>query len=100
MSTVHPEPRPVADKVDAFIRHERATAQTATNRTPLDASGAYDLHRLAADVHAMGWTDGHVTGYSQGYAAAEHDVKARIDALETRLTDLLATVSQDAPDGR
>lgn len=58
----HPEPQQVAQMVEDYVQTSLSNAQQFSNSTPLDESGAYSLHRLAAAIYAAGWRDGHITG--------------------------------------
>lgn len=55
----------VAQAVEMYVDSELADAVKFTNRTPLDESGIWSLHALAAEIYAAGWAD------------AEHVVTAR-----------------------
>jgi hypothetical protein len=37
-----------------------ADARNYENRSPLDDSGVWDLHRLAAQIYALGFDDGEI----------------------------------------
>jgi hypothetical protein len=52
------EPREVAEAVERYVAAELADARKYENRTPLDDSGAWSLHRLAANVFALGFEAG------------------------------------------
>jgi hypothetical protein len=53
-----PEPRAIAEMVEEYATSEVRDAQKYTNRTPLDDSGVWSLHDLAARIYAMGHEDG------------------------------------------
>lgn len=44
--------------VEEYVDTELQQAEKYTNRTPLDDSGIWSLHALAADLYAMGFDDG------------------------------------------
>lgn len=52
------EPQQVIQNVEQYIESELDAAARYDNREPLDSSGAYSLHRLAAEIYAAGWADG------------------------------------------
>jgi hypothetical protein len=52
------EPREVAEAVERYVDAELADARKYDNRTPLDDSGVWSLHRLAASVFALGFEAG------------------------------------------
>jgi hypothetical protein len=52
------EPREVAEAVERYVERELADAAKYENRTPLDDSGVWSLHRLAASVFALGFESG------------------------------------------
>jgi hypothetical protein len=55
----HPiEPLPVVHLIEEYLSHELAQCQQFENRTPLDDSGIWSLHRLAAEIYGLGFNDG------------------------------------------
>ena len=58
MTAHHIEPRTIVDLVEDYIRRELAEVEKYSNRTPLDDSGIYSLHRLAAAIYAEGFQAG------------------------------------------
>lgn len=52
------EPREVAEAVERYVVAELADARKYENRKPLDDSGVWSLHRLAAKVFALGFEAG------------------------------------------
>lgn len=48
----------VVGAVEMYVSDELRKATQYDNRTPLDESGIYSLHLLAAHVYAMGYDDG------------------------------------------
>lgn len=52
------EPKVIADIVEAFVNDEHDQDRKYTNRTPLDESGVWTLHQLAAEIYAQGFHDG------------------------------------------
>jgi hypothetical protein len=52
------EPREVAEAVERYVERELADAAKYDNRTPLDDCGVWSLHRLAANVFALGFEAG------------------------------------------
>ncbi|MCW6003901.1 hypothetical protein K1W54_04795 [Micromonospora sp. CPCC 205371] len=71
------EPREVAEAVERYVAQELAEARKYENRTPLDDSGVWSLHRLAANIFAL------------GFAAGEQvaDIRARGQRQRDRETD-------------
>lgn len=55
--THHIEPEPVAQLVETYVEDELRDAEKFTNRTPLDDSGVWSLHQLAAVIYAAAWND-------------------------------------------
>lgn len=58
MTAHHIEPREIVDLVEDYVRRELADVEKYSNRTPLDDSGIYSLHRLAAAIYADGFQAG------------------------------------------
>jgi hypothetical protein len=52
------EPKAIADLVEEFVNDEHRDAGKWENRTPLDESGVFSLHRMAADIYAAGFEEG------------------------------------------
>ena len=48
------EPEEVAELVEQYVATELGNAAKFDNCTPLDESGIYSLHRLAAELYAIG----------------------------------------------
>ncbi|WP_052956748.1 hypothetical protein [Mycolicibacter heraklionensis] len=48
----------VAELVDRYAERELDDARKFDNSTPLDESGIYSLHMLAARIYAYGFSDG------------------------------------------
>ena len=53
-----PVPPDVARTVETYVNGELADAKQYSNRTPLDESGVWSLHRLVAAAYARGFSDG------------------------------------------
>lgn len=51
-------PREVAELVERYVSAELADFAKYDNREPLDESGVYSLHCLAAKIYAQGFDDG------------------------------------------
>lgn len=62
------EPAAVITAVEDYVRRELDDAARYDNRTPLDETGIYDLHLLAARVYALGYSDGEVAESGRGGA--------------------------------
>jgi len=52
------EPKAIAELVEEFVNDEHRDAGKWENRTPLDESGVFSLHRMAADIYAAGFEEG------------------------------------------
>lgn len=55
------EPQAIADLVEDFVNDEHEDDRKYTNRAPLDSSGVWTLHQLAAEIYAIGFNDGLLT---------------------------------------
>ena len=53
-----PVPVNVVSEVEAYVNAELADAAQYENRTPLDDSGVWTLHRLVAEAYSRGFGDG------------------------------------------
>lgn len=51
-------PASVVQAAEDYVESELTDAARYDNRTPLDESGIWSLHRLAAAIYAIGWADG------------------------------------------
>jgi hypothetical protein len=54
----HVEPLTVAEAVENYVESELRDEAKYENRKPLDESGVWSLHALAARIYAQGWADG------------------------------------------
>jgi len=52
------EPTQIAALVETFVNDEFDDDRKYTNRTPLDESGVWTLHQVAAEIYALGFADG------------------------------------------
>ena len=52
------EPFAITQLVDMFVDEELRDAAKYSNRSPLDDSGVYALHDLAARIYAIGFNEG------------------------------------------
>lgn len=73
MADIQIETPAVVQLIEEYIRCELRDATQFTNRTPLDESGIYDLHRVAARVYAAGWRDGERAAMERAHAQAQRD---------------------------
>lgn len=71
------EPEPVVQAVEQYVSGEHRAADQYDNKTPLDESGIYDLHTLAAQVYAMGWDDGERAAMRKAQAEMSRAEKAK-----------------------
>lgn len=53
-----PVPNEVVQAVDGFVDEELRDAAKFENRSPLDESGVFALHLLAAHIYSLGWKAG------------------------------------------
>lgn len=68
------EPFAVAQMVETYVDSELRDAAKYTNREPLDDSGVYGLHDLAARIYALGFNEGEVV---EGHRARERRIRAQ-----------------------
>lgn len=54
------EPRDVIDMVERYVDKSLRDAQKYSNSQPLDDLGVFNLHRLAAEIYAVGFKDGEI----------------------------------------
>jgi hypothetical protein len=80
MSEHRIEPQDVINLVEDYVMSELSDAEKYSNRKPLDESGIFDLHRLAAEVYAAGWKAG-------DFAAATREAKVRARERDARRHD-------------
>jgi len=52
------EPKAITDLVETFVNDEHEDDRKYENRTPLDESGVWSLHQLAAEIFALGFDEG------------------------------------------
>jgi len=62
VADAHIETPEVARIVEEFISTEHRDAARYDNRSVLDESGEWDLHRLAARIYELGYKDGRFAG--------------------------------------
>lgn len=81
MTDIAIETAVVVQLVEEYVLHELHDAAKFTNRAPLDESGIYDLHRVAARVYAAGWRDGERAAMERAHAQDQRGrERAVIDA--------------------
>lgn len=68
MSDAIPVPQGVVQTVEEYVYSELSNAEKYENRTPLDESGIWSLHRLAAQIYAMGFDAGERIEHERGRA--------------------------------
>lgn len=56
--TVLPTPSNIPQMVDQYVLDELEQEQKYSNRSPLDESGIFSLHQLAARIYQCGYEDG------------------------------------------
>lgn len=76
MSGYPVEPRVVVEQVEQYVDEELRDARKYENSTPLDESGVGSLHRLAANIYAIGFADGES-------ASRERELARRRREMET-----------------
>lgn len=52
------EPQSVIQLVESYVDEELSDVKKFDNRAPLDESGIWSLHDLAAKIYAQGYQDG------------------------------------------
>ena len=52
------EPQAIVALIEGFVNDEHNDDRKYTNRTPLDESGVWSLHQLAAEIYAAGFEEG------------------------------------------
>jgi hypothetical protein len=70
------EPVAVAERVDRYVDRALRDAAKFDNSAPLDVDGVWDLHRLAAEIYAIGHEDG------ERVADARHRAKEVRDKMK------------------
>lgn len=72
MSTnrIPPVPSEVIFAVDHYADNELSDSRKYSNSSPLDESGIFSLHRLAADIYAIGFDAGARAEVERARAAA------------------------------
>lgn len=58
MSDARIAPAAIVQAVEDYVSSEQHDAARFDNREPLDESGCWSLHKLAATIYAVGWADG------------------------------------------
>lgn len=72
-----PEPLEVAQMVEEYIRSELDDSRKYSNRSPLDESGIWSLHALAAEIYALGWREGERVASQREHQALQREREAR-----------------------
>ncbi|MCX2931358.1 hypothetical protein ORI20_13825 [Mycobacterium sp. CVI_P3] len=57
-NAIIPVPGEIVDLVDEYVRKQLDDAKQYDNRSPLDESGIFSLHRLASEIYAAGFEAG------------------------------------------
>lgn len=68
----------MVDAVEAYVREELRDAAKYDNSTPLDESGVWSLHALAAHIYAL--------GFEAGERAEDRKSRARAERAESKRT--------------
>lgn len=71
------EPQDVARLVEGYAATQLDEARKYQNREPLDDSGVGSLHRLAADIYALGYEEGLRTAYTRHQGSRDRERDAR-----------------------
>lgn len=98
MSDESVEPAEVALAVEMYVDRELHDAEKFANRQPLDGSGVYSLHTLAAALYAMGWRAGHMTGYDSASRSDRRKHQAQMAELRAALSVPAAEATATEPD--
>lgn len=72
-----PEPLEVVQRVEDYVRSELGDSEKYSNRSPLDESGVWSLHALAAEIYALGWRDGETVATQRGNYVSQRERDAR-----------------------
>ena len=75
------EPNVIAAMVEGFVNDEYDDDRKYENRTPLDSSGVWSLHQLAAEIYAAGFEEGARTEEARQRGTRER----KFDALQVQL---------------
>jgi len=76
------EPIGIVQIVEDYIRSELGSCEKYENRTPLDYSGTYSLHELAATIYAAGFHDG-----ARSASERERQASRRLEQAATTKED-------------
>lgn len=90
----HIEPVNVSKLVEEYVREELFDAEKYDNRTPLDESGIWSLHRLAGEIFALGYAVGAEVAEDQGrYARGRERDRRELAEHQAKI----AAMTPDAP---
>lgn len=67
--TTRIEPNEVVHLVESYVGSELASSAKYDNKTPLDEDGIFTLHRLAAEIYAIGYRDGEMAQINKSLSA-------------------------------
>ena len=81
------EPFQVIQAVEDYVRSELADAANYDNRQPLDESGIWSLHDLAAQVYALGHADGAAAESARMSGRRDREREAAREEAKRRLAD-------------
>lgn len=81
------EPKAIADLVEYFVNDEHGNAEKYINRTPLDESGVWSLHQLAAKIYAAGFEEGTRTEGARWQGSRQRKLEAERATSATTTTD-------------
>jgi|GEM_PF-7098063 len=83
-----PVPAEISNLIDQFADTEHRNARKYSNSEPLDESGIYDLHQVAARIYATGFDDGRRVESERQRAkhARAFDAESKVAALSTEAT--------------
>lgn len=87
MSEHRIEPQEVIDLVEDYVMSELSNAEKYSNRKPLDESGIFDLHRLAAEIYAAGWKAGDFAAATREARVQARERDARRQAEQERIAN-------------
>lgn len=81
MSDVIPVPQQVIEVVERWVDKELRDAEKYENRTPMDESGIFSLHRMSAEVYAAGFDAGEraAEARARGYNQRRRDRESAVD---------------------
>ncbi|WP_255139144.1 hypothetical protein [Rhodococcus sp. 15-2388-1-1a] len=82
MSDARIEPQDVIQMVESYVSKQLHDAEKYTNSEPLDQSGVWSLHALAATIYARGFEDGERAESERNNGQRRREREAEIAAAD------------------